>query len=387
MSSPTVTFGDQVVSRAQAAMNALNGSRDRLGYFPSATLDVCIATEILMRHLEGAGTTYSGAVEVVQIRGGGKTVFVVATSGAPAGLDTVLGPAELLTLGTLTQQRLGAPCSFLYANSAYDFYLPMNADFLALFDAITKGFDPPRKWLTFEDVKAKLDAVQALIEEKQISKQPALDKHYRKEHNLPVRKMAGQDERNKVIKDIATCALALHMNACGEDHGYISIYFRLTLLSLGAHAILISRHWGVEASWVESFVACARALSKKTQDEPVNLTPFLTGLEPASAKAFKKYLEMKANSLFCAEPRAFAALSKHICDVRGMPVAAVVSQACIWCPKGGRVCPGDYIVNGTTHGNWCYMWPCKSCRARSSFMMAGLPVAIQTKRTSFESPV
>jgi hypothetical protein len=387
MSGHVVAF-DNVIERAAEAMNALNGSPDRLGYFPAATLDVCIAAELLMRHIQASASTYNGAVEVIQARGGGKAVFVVATSGDPAGLDPVLSSTELGELAARAQKRLSMPCSFIYANSAYDFYLPLNADFLKLFEGITKGFNPPTKWLAFSDIQKKLDAVEETIKSKQMSKgQEALPKHYRAQHNLPVRPTVGQTVRNAAIKDIAACALALHMNACGPDRRFIAPYFELTLLSLQVHALLIADHWGVEANWVRSFASCAGALAKKTQDTPVDLTPIIAGLEKESADAFQKFVEMKRNSLFCAEPRAFAALSKHICDVNGMPVSGVVSQACFWCPAGGRQCPGDYIVGGTLHGNWCYMWPCKSCKARSSFMMAGLTTIPQTTRRSFESPV
>ena len=384
----TSTFApDTVIVHARAAMNALNKNPDRLGAFPAATLDVCIAAEILMRHLQTAKTDYGGAVEVVQVRGGGTVVFVVATSGPPAGLDPVLGPGDLNTLSTLAQSRLGMPCSFIYANSAYDFYLPMNADFLKLFEGITKGFNPPKQWVKFSDVQGKLDEVLSLIEGKQMaSTQPALEKGYRTKHSLPVRATASQSVRTGAIKDIAACALALHMNACGEDQVPIRLYFKLTLLSLDLHAAIIGRHWEKEADWVRAFVGCARALAKKTQDVPADLTRFTDDLEEATAKAFKKYVEMKSSSLFCAEPRAFAAIGNQICSVHGSAATTVVSQACFCLPGCGRACPGDYVVEGTLHGSWCYMWPCKSCKARSSFMMAGLNVGQQTKRTSFEAP-
>jgi len=336
-----------------------------------------------------SATPYSGAVALVHIKGGGKTVFVVATSGKPDGLEEVFGPGQQATLGARVQGRLGKPCTFLYANSAYDFYLPMNADFLDLFKAVTSGFNPPTQWLATADVTKKLNDLQALVEGKQMAKdQPALAKGYRSKHELPVRQMVGQNERNQAVKDIATIALALHMNACGKEQTFIRAYFDLTLLLLDLHALIIAKHWGTEAKWVQSFIACASALAKKTQDNEVDLTPFLTDLEPQTRTAFKKYVVMKANSLFCAEPRAFAALSKNICSVSGIPVSLVVSQTCFWSAGNGKACPPDYIVEGTMHGASCYMWPCKSCHARSSFMMAGLNAAPKTeKRTSFESPL
>jgi hypothetical protein len=285
----------------------------------------------------------------------------------------------------LIQGRLGKPCSLVYANSAYEFYLPLNADFLKLFGGVTKGFNPPTKWLTFKDVAGKLDKLQDEIEKKVMApNQTALSKGYRTEHKVDVRLTASGSLRTSVIKDIATCALALHMNACGDDHAWIRTYFELTLLYLELHSTLVAEHWDKDAAWVKGFTACAAALARKTQDTPVDLTPYYDGLDEEARGAFTKYVEMKKSSLFCAEPRVFASIGKRVFAVKGVSASGIVSQACIWSPGGGRDCPGDYVVKGTMHGKWCYMWPCQSCRARSSFMMAGLTVVSEGQRKAFE---
>ena len=176
---------DDIVSKARKAQTTLNASPQRLGSFPAATLDVCIAAEILRRKIKAKTTQYSGAVEVVQIRANGKSVFVIATSGDPAGLKAVLDNNNLDALAKETQQRLGSTCSFIYADSAYDFYLPLNTDFLKLFKSITPGFNPPLQWLTSNDVAKALDSVQSLVETKQMSTQQApLSKGYRKQHDV-----------------------------------------------------------------------------------------------------------------------------------------------------------------------------------------------------------
>jgi hypothetical protein len=389
-----------------------------MGDFPSPSREVVIAAEVLKDYV--AGTPGSAAIEVVEIGGPVSRKYVIATSGNP---DALNGPGRPpFDIGRASADLTSAlrvfnvRAEFFYANKAYDFYQPLHKEAITAVKRLVPLFDGFARRINLQDVQALFQELLPLFNSTAslagsvppnslVNRNQRATMHYQNVKQSVIRKARDGSPlanltsltgaRLNILDQIQTSremdeaqferlmgvCIALRLNAIEDNHrtpvrNALDAFLH-TMSQTGANRVKTA----VDRMY-QRLPDYLRALADKWDQQPI---PPL-GI-PHIERMLNKVGSTLMRSRFCAEPRAFAFLSKDSVDSVS---PAVRSQVCFWWGGAGanfRPNPPEYQVigpqghaaDGTLSGS--YMWPCTSCKNRSAEMLSGLKVTLASSPT------
>ncbi|MFM0336276.1 hypothetical protein [Paraburkholderia fungorum] len=394
----------------------------RMGEFPQPSREVVIAAEVLKQHI--VRTSTSAAVEVVEIGSEAVRKYVIATSGKPDALnETDNGqPFDLAAANrdlTAELRALNIHVEFIYANQAYELYQPMHKDAIGAIKKASPTFDGAVRKVQLQDVQGLFQQVTALIDASGLagpqlpvgaqinrSQRAVVHGHQKKQaavrqaqHGSAIADLVNQANHRITLFDqirtskelsadqlqalIGVC-LALRLNAVESAHRMAVRSALDTLLNAMSAAGALRIRTAIDHLYNE-MPRQLNAIAGKNEDRPPPLG------DSVMDRMIGKIWDTLTRSRYCAEPRAFAYLSKQSLDTR---TVVVRSQVCFWWGGTGanpRPNPPEYQVigpasapgSGALAGS--YMWPCTSCKNRSAEMLRGLGIsaAARTRRLSF----
>ena len=368
--------------------------------FSKLAREIIIAAEVLKQYL--VAIEASMAVELIETGSETSRRYVIARSGFAENLATASVPTLALEIDFAAAsheltRRLNFNASFVHAQTAYELYQPMNDTAAKLLDSAQIG---PSTQLDPGSLASFLGEIgEAMTNDRSQARRIEQRRAAQREEAAQRAKAGLRPQRQAAItwheRQVTQPQLERLVAVC--------IALRLNKISAAARALvcdelkalLVTMREGSSAPAMQPdiYARLASALEsialKKIAIRPaLSLTkeekkafPYLGDLITAASTAI-------LDSRFCAEPRAFSHLSKRSIDGYR---ANVRSQVCFWwggegaqapaTPKSYRVIgprgkPTDASLSGS------YMWPCSSCRNRSSDMMNGLAAASTYGRRS-----
>ncbi len=404
-----------LIDYVKLVIDTYAASADRLGEFPIGTTKTITAAEILKNYLPAAN--FAGAISVVEVASGLRTMFVVSNSGAASALDHPLTLANFDGANIELKKTFNSMHSMVYGKLSQDLYNPLHDETIQHFkQTISNTFDGSERLISFVDANRVDGYVRAsflrrlgdIIQPAQVFQtiHTGQQQYWNNRSNrinksspgdvqstganlysimAPIRQFGrditpvDQDAQESVAM-LLSLALATRLRVCvgGDLIGIRNIIGIIIQLLRQRQRIVTTGYLPIIAKHVEQLYLLR--FSVYDDNKPADQCG---GPGAVFNQLFDDAWRLLKQSRFCAEPKAFGYIRNGNYDglASGMSSPRLIGQTCFWWTyQGGAdnpatyrvVGPRDNVNNAKLAGS--YMWPCPSCRNRSGQMIGGLPI-------------